>query len=1282
MSAATEALNLRDYSWKDEYRTSSLRKDGTPVDILRDFYIPALERSVSYSRVAGYFTSSSLAAASQGFSAFSASGGKMRLIAGADLAPEDVAAILQGEEARLEASLARELEVGPLPADVRRGVELLCWMVAREVLEVRVAFRVHGGVGTPLPFNSVKDGYVHEKWALFEDALGNTIRISGSLNESKTALVKNAENISLDLSWLNYPAPERIERGKKDFEALWRDDHPYFRVLSLPEAVRQRLIQIGEKVFRPHEADDCGGSPKPSLSEWLAFKAMKMAPSMPGGVWTGMETSPVEPWPHQRVVARRLVENWPAAHLLCDEVGLGKTIEAGLAFRSLLLSGMASRILIAAPASLTRQWQREMAEKFFMPFTLCVSAPAPGHEVIFPDRSFKKGQGLLQPDLVILSTGLIVRPEREKSLRDARDFDIILLDEAHYARRKEPASDDSCRTWPDFGNLYKVTENILKNKTESLWLASATPVQLDWIEAYDLFRLSGRGGAFEASPSMVRFYYDILVNAMGEKKLTKGEWNFLRAALLRLKGEDPFYWEYLEKGMIRSSSKTALKAWMDGVRYPSQSELRYIRRLLFAAAPLSRVMMRHSRKLLSVYREKGELKANLAEREISPLPQLAFSAREKAVYDALEEYCSGLTKQIAASVQEASGRVSLGFYLSFLRQRSSSSFYALLESLKRRKRKVEATLSGMGISAEDTEFDPEERDDEKDPTGEVLHNRTPDDLEWEKGKLQELIECLQSLGETPSKMKELLKTLERRRAAGRIRQTVIFTRYLDTLNDIRNHLLSRDSRMRLGVFSGKYCAFMSGEKNRLESTDREGVKRRFMQGGIDVLLCTDAAAEGLNLQTADILVNYDLPWNPMKVEQRIGRIDRIGQRHDKIYVLNLCVLGSVEEVIYGRLLSRLDQAMAMMGSMPFSLLPLSEDEFNKYAEGELNEDGLYKIALERIERQKHNISGMEMSVSEQYEFYNLLYKDDKRRGSPATLDQIWEILCSGKFLRALGCALISGAEDRILELKGIPGIRDGTCLTADRQLYEGGFPGLKGVLHFATYGGLVFETLVDFVLGSLKAPSGVAEIDCDEKSPHRMIKGLAVKTAEGPRLVTSLAEVAAVKNIQDGGFAPAELLPLISRLQTIAREAEGDLASAVPYGRKMSALANRSAAEAEERAERQLALALLGGLTTTRELEELSFWEMVVKLDERWKDRDSLTIANVHAEPFRELQKREALFWNLTIPQLMAIADISVPAALFKAAVDTACREADGTRRKKSQITVGLIRDRLLRAMR
>ncbi|MBW1804754.1 MAG: helicase, partial [Deltaproteobacteria bacterium] len=218
---------------------------------------------------------------------------------------------------------------------------------------------------------------MHEKWAVFTDEQGNRLCIAGSLNESRTALVLNAENIDLHADWWNDLEKCRADDASRGFETLWQDENPHLRVLPLPEAIRQRLIQIGKKVKIPIEIDGATAiKPQvdpPSALERLKFALIKDGPHLPGGRFVGMETAPVKPWPHQVVVARRLVETWPYSYLLCDEVGLGKTIEAGLAIRSLYLSGLVKRVLIAPPASLTRQWHREMESKFFLPFARILS---------------------------------------------------------------------------------------------------------------------------------------------------------------------------------------------------------------------------------------------------------------------------------------------------------------------------------------------------------------------------------------------------------------------------------------------------------------------------------------------------------------------------------------------------------------------------------------------------------------------------------------------------------------------------------------------------------------------------------------------------------------------------------------------------------------------------------------------------------------------------------------------------------------------------------------------
>jgi hypothetical protein len=171
---------------------------------------------------------------------------------------------------------------------------------------------------------------------------------------------------------------------------------------------------------------------------------------MPNGRLVGMVTAPVEPWPHQAVVARRLIESWPYSFLLCDEVGLGKTIEAGLALRSLILSGLARRVLIAPPASLAKQWNNELKDKFYLPFARALNGAQPRHKVIHPTERQFPSKSVFAPDLAIVSTGLVRRNRQvgRHSPRARRAGPGHGRAQARGRARRACAQGDPCRAAP------------------------------------------------------------------------------------------------------------------------------------------------------------------------------------------------------------------------------------------------------------------------------------------------------------------------------------------------------------------------------------------------------------------------------------------------------------------------------------------------------------------------------------------------------------------------------------------------------------------------------------------------------------------------------------------------------------------------------------------------------------------------------------------------------------------------------------------------------------------
>ncbi len=412
-------------------------------------------------------------------------------------------------------------------------------------------------------------------------------------------------------------------------------------------------------------------------------------------------------------------------------------------------------------------------------------------------------------------------------------------------------------------------------------------------------------------------------------------------------------------------------------------------------------MLRHTRPLLEIYRKKGQLGANLAQRDILTVPRILLTGVEKTAYDALEAYCKDLTRQMEANSWDQKWKTSLGFYLSFLRLRLASSTFALRETLRRRKERVAMTRvylkatdeRGGEFETRDTVFgDDEDRDEKLIET--LLKNRTAADLEWEEGRLSEMLEPLRNLTEMPLKMKTLLSVMqERRLPGGRIQQTDIFTRFYDTLTDIVGRLHKIDPGILIGTYTGKGGQYVDPGNNQLCGVDREEIKYRFCRYEIDILVCTDAAAEGLNLQSADYIINYDLPWNPMKVEQRIGRIDRIGQTHTRVNVLNLCYLDSAEQIVYDRLLKRLAQAGDVVGGQQISMLPVTEEEFAELAAGILREETLFKKAKERIKLQKQRTESMEIPADQLYDIYMRLKDRQKKTPPPITLDNIRDTLC-------------------------------------------------------------------------------------------------------------------------------------------------------------------------------------------------------------------------------------------------------------------------------------------------
>ncbi|MFZ5915515.1 MAG: DEAD/DEAH box helicase [Chloroflexota bacterium] len=891
-------MTLRDFPFRLSY--------GPGDDRLHAFYIPALSASVRYDRMTGFFTSSALAVAAAGVARLIGNGGQMRLLVGAQLSPDDVQAIRDGHDLRqaVAASLNRCL---PDPAALedqllRYRLAALAWMVAAGSLEIRVVLP-KGPDGLPLPAPESQE-YFHPKVGIFTDAGGNQVAFSGSINESITGWRHNYEQFMVFSSWAEGRAWVAEAVGR--FERLWAQREPDWIALPIPEAARQKLLR-----YMPSAAptrDPLERAPEtvaeqparlvlaPALEqERVLCQFLRDAPQLVGATGLGAATCALNPWPHQQAVAQRLVTGYPGRYLLADEVGLGKTIEAGLAQRQLWLSGVVRRALILAPKSVLRQWQEELYEKFALNVPVydgAVFRDLWDNETLPTTLNPWDGAGL-----ALASSQLVKRRDRQKTLLEARPWDLVIVDESHHARRRDFLDLETYRP-----NRLLELLNGLQRRTRGLILMTATPMQVHPIEVWDLLSLLGLSGEWGADGrNFLAFYQEL------RQSLEEADWSHIfrlfQAELAMRSGQVDAQFEaraLQELGPVDWQRVQALTSDRDPGRalrrLPAKAQQMAIG-LVKQHTPLRRLIFRNTRSLLREYARQGLLQDTIPVRD-ARLVWIPLRDEERVLYDRIEEYISAFYRKYEGE------RKGLGFVMTVYRRRLTSSFYAVQRSLERRLAFLRGQ-SGPGLDEDDLEQEALSLDvDEL-----ALDERTlfRDEIEY----VEDFLHRLRLLVGLDSKVERLLQDL---RDVFHQRDTaIVFTQYTDTMDFLREQL-RQSYGTQVACYSGRGGERWDGVM--WLPVTKEEIKNAFRQGEeIKILVCTEAASEGINLQTCGVLINYDMPWNPMRVEQRIGRVDRIGQRYDTVWIRNYFYEDTVEARVYKALSNRIDWFQQVVGPL-------------------------------------------------------------------------------------------------------------------------------------------------------------------------------------------------------------------------------------------------------------------------------------------------------------------------------------------------------------------------------
>lgn len=544
--------------------------------------------------------------------------------------------------------------------------------------------------------------------------------------------------------------------------------------------------------------------------------------------------------PHQIFTAFKVVSSPRRRFMLADEVGLGKTIEAGMVWQSLAQRGNANRTLVVTPAGLTRQWQEEFEDKFHARFMIF------GRDFTAVNPRMWDLQAT-----AIASLDRLKRKEHKRTLLENRKWDLIIFDEAHrLSARDYPTKTEKTQN-------YQLAE-ALREYTDTLLLLTATPHAGD--------------------PNHTRF-----INVV---KLLEPKVDF-----------SPL----IDEGLFRAPD----------------------------AVPYSKLILRTPK--LKVTDADG--KVVFKGRRTVPLGFTMYPG-EKQFYDAVEDYIRTGYNSLER-IENLMDRHAVGFILTTFQKLNASSARAIKHALEGRLKRLGEKLAKL----------PQEEEEEQDERYEGEIDEKEAVLKTDREILQDEIKILKRLLAIPVErerkidhLRELLQQIDKETPGAKV---LIFTEYRRTQEFLKERLEKWYGPNTVVLINGD----MELEGKTLEAESKRRSQRVFREEpNVRFLVSTEAGGEGINLQFCYILVNYDLPWNPMRYEQRIGRVYRYGQEK-VVQIYNLRAKDTIEDTVRSYFEQRLRVAAQALqkvtGEDPEELIA----SLNGQLETEIEPDKIYKRAL-------------------------------------------------------------------------------------------------------------------------------------------------------------------------------------------------------------------------------------------------------------------------------------------------------------------------------------------------
>jgi SNF2 family DNA or RNA helicase len=605
--------------------------------------------------------------------------------------------------------------------------------------------------------------------------------------------------------------------------------------------------------------------------------------------------------PHQILLTHQIISARRRKFLIADEVGLGKTIEVGMIIKELLARGEAKRILVICPAGLTVNWQNEMKDCFRIFF-----------DIFGRDFSDANPYAWERHSLVIVSIDTIKKLKRLEKMMTGPDWDLIIFDEAHHLSRKR------------YGKKIDVTQNYrlaekTKGKGRDFLFLTATPHQGDAYQFWSLIQLLD-DQLFEEPEAMLdhRGLLGRVMFRRTKKEATDAQGNpiFMRRQVHSQKfqlsmREQRFYdrlTEYLKEGY-------------DAAGVGEDKTTKQQRAVGFVMATFQKIMSSSPRAIKQALRRR--LIALYARKQMS---------LESGAYGAITR--PEISSKIIKFQEEMRKIVAelLSYRKADIDYTEADSYITRLKQRLMKRPRFEEEVTYWALDAMES--------------GDGIIEASANIPDEEK-KIKELIKLVD---EGPDrKFDTLIRAIEQIRRENKDEKMIIFTQYLETLYFLQDEIGK--------YYDPKKIAIVKGGPLEDKIASCESF---WKEDGAQFLISTSAGGEGINLQVCRILFNYDLPWNPMAVEQRIGRIHRYGQT-ETVQIYHLVAEGTIEEKVYAILEKKLFEIAMTIGKVDSLTGDVSEDfrsEILGFLGSSTNYTTLYREALvhRNYERTEQEIS--------------------------------------------------------------------------------------------------------------------------------------------------------------------------------------------------------------------------------------------------------------------------------------------------------------------------------------